>query len=136
MQKTRLGISVGLLGAAVYFMGLLGIVPLVILAGYVLLLENNEWLKRAAVKAVVIVVAFGLISVLIGTLSDVFDVLNVILGWLHVTFALDYPINIDTLLYSGFSVIEKVLLLVLGFSALSQGTVKAGPFDKIVNKNL
>ena len=61
-------------------MGLLGIVPLVILAGYVLLLENNEWLKRAAVKAVVIVVAFGLISVLIGTLSDVFDFLNVILG--------------------------------------------------------
>ena len=39
--KTKLGISLGLLGAALYFMGLMGITPLVLLAGYVLLFEEN-----------------------------------------------------------------------------------------------
>ena len=51
MQKTRLGISVGLLGAAIYFMGLFsGYLLAVLLAGYVLLFEENSWLRKNAVK--------------------------------------------------------------------------------------
>lgn len=33
-------------GAALYFMGFLSIIPLLIMAGYVLLFEENEWLKK------------------------------------------------------------------------------------------
>ena len=44
MQKTKLGISVGLLGAAIYFMGLFGgYLVAVLLAGYILMFEENEW---------------------------------------------------------------------------------------------
>ena len=43
MQKTRLGISVGLLGAGVCFLGLVGgYLVTAILAGYILLFEENE----------------------------------------------------------------------------------------------
>ena len=53
MQKTKLGISVGLLGAAIYFTGLFsGYLVAVLLAGYVLMFEENEWLRKNAVKAV------------------------------------------------------------------------------------
>ncbi len=46
MQKTKLGVSVALMGAALYFLGLFsGYVALIILAGYVLLMEENVWLK-------------------------------------------------------------------------------------------
>ncbi len=45
MQKTKLGVSVALMGAALYFLGLFsGYVALIILAGYVLLMEENVWL--------------------------------------------------------------------------------------------
>ncbi len=66
MQKTKLGISVGLLGAAIYFTSLFSgyLVP-VILTGYVLLFEENDWLRKNAVKAVSLMVFFSFIVVVI-----------------------------------------------------------------------
>lgn len=62
MQKTRLGISVGLLGAAIYFMGLFsGYLLAVLLAGYVLLFEENSWLRKNAVKAMSVMAVFSLL---------------------------------------------------------------------------
>ena len=49
MEKTTLGISVGLAGAAVYFCGLAGVIPVLLAAGYILLREQHPWLRRAAV---------------------------------------------------------------------------------------
>ena len=66
MQKTRLGITVGLMGALTYFIALFGgYLAMIIVAGYILLFESNEWLKKAAVKAAVITIGFAvLISVI------------------------------------------------------------------------
>ena len=136
MQKTRFGISVGLLGAAVYFMGLLGIIPLLLVAGYILLLEQNEWLKRCAVKAAVIYVLFALVPALVGVIGDAFGFINVIIGWFPGTFRLSFPGDIDNLINIAAEILRAILLLVLGFTALSQGSVKAGKIDNIVNKNL
>ena len=50
MQKAKLGISVGLLGAAIYLTALSGsLLGLLVLAGYVLLVEDNQWLRLSAV---------------------------------------------------------------------------------------
>ncbi len=57
--KTRMGISCQLFGALLFFMGLINILGLVLLAGYILLFEENKWLKKTAVKATVIVVVFA-----------------------------------------------------------------------------
>lgn len=52
MEKTKLGVSIGLLGAGIFAAALFGgYVATIVLAGYVLLMETNEWLRRAAVKA-------------------------------------------------------------------------------------
>ncbi|MFR5908747.1 MAG: hypothetical protein ACLUFT_10550 [Gemmiger formicilis] len=49
MQKAKLGISVGLLGAAIYLTALSGsLLGLLVLAGYVLLVEDNQWLRLSA----------------------------------------------------------------------------------------
>ena len=56
MQKTKIGMTVGLLGAAIYFIGLFsGYLTVVLLIGYVLLFEENEWLRKSAVKAVALI---------------------------------------------------------------------------------
>ena len=45
-MKSNLGISVGLLGAVAYFAGLFGgYVPLLVVVGYILLREQNYWLR-------------------------------------------------------------------------------------------
>ena len=50
-MKTKLGISVGILAAATYLAALIGITPLLLVAGYILIVEENDFLKKTAVKA-------------------------------------------------------------------------------------
>ncbi|WP_010681132.1 hypothetical protein [Acetivibrio cellulolyticus] len=136
MQKTKLGISVGLLGAALYFIGLMNFLGLILLAGYVLLFETNEWLKRSAVKAVAIVIGFTLVTVIIGIGSDVIAVLNNLLSWVRIPFALSWPLQIDSIVLNAVDALEKLVLLVLGFKAFTQGSITIGPIDKVVDKNI
>ena len=60
----------------VYFMGLLNTTALIIIAGYILLFEQNGWLKKCAVKAVAIFVVFSLIPICFGFVTDIFDFIN------------------------------------------------------------
>lgn len=49
MEKTKLGVSVGIFGAFLYVAALFGgYIAITLLAGYVLLMESNEWLKKTA----------------------------------------------------------------------------------------
>jgi len=136
MEKTKLGISVGLLGAALYFTGLINFFVLIILAGYVLIFEKNEWLRKSAVKAVMVVIAFSLVSVLIGISNSILDILNIPLSWIRIPFRLSWPLNIDSIVLKALDIIEKVLLLLLGFKAFSQGSLNLGPIDNIIDKNV
>jgi hypothetical protein len=71
MQKTKLGISIGLVGAAVYFTALLGgYIPVLLIVGYVLLFEENEWLKKSCVKAVVLLISIGILLTVIGLIPN------------------------------------------------------------------
>lgn len=141
MKKTKLGITVGLLGAAIYFMAMINTLGLIILAGYVLMFEENPWLKKSAVKAVVITVSFSLISVIISLGNDVFGVLNTMIGWVDgpfnfVLFQLRYPFGIETIIRNILSLLENILFIILGIKALKQGSVKIGFIDNIINKHM
>lgn len=90
MQKTRLGISVGMLGAAVYLTGLFsGYLVAILIAGYVLLLEENGWLKRSVVKAVSLMVFFSFITVLINLIPDAMNCISYIASMFGGNFILD-----------------------------------------------
>ena len=136
MQKTKLGISVGLLGAALYFMGLLGIIPLVIIAGYVLLFEENEWLKKTAVKAVAVVVFFSILSSCVGLASNSTSFLNDTVLLFNGTIDIAWLSRILSMCRTVLSFTQTLFLLMLGFKALNQGSVKLGPVDKTINKHM
>ncbi len=136
MQKTKLGITVALMGAALYFMGLINILGLVILAGYVLLFEENEWLKKSAVKAVTIVFAFALISVVVSFSNDIFGVINNIISWFDSSVRISWPLSLDSIVLNIINALEKLILIILGFKAFSQSSLSIGPIDKVVNKNM
>jgi len=136
VQKTKLGISVGMMGAALYFLGYVNFLCLVILAGYVLLFESNEWLKRTAVKAVAIVIGFSLISLVVGFGNDIFSTLNGILSWFDVSDRLSWPAKLDTIILNTAEAAEKLILLILGIKAFKQSSFTVKPIDNVINKNM
>lgn len=137
MQKTKLGVSVAVLGAAMYFTGLFsGYVVAVVLAGYILLMEENEWLKKTAVKAVALMIAFSLLSTLLGLIPDVINFINSIFIIFDGDFSIPVVSKIVYMLGEAISLVRIVLFLLLGLKALHQGTIKVPVVDKLVNKSM
>lgn len=137
-MKTRLGISVGMAAAAVYFMGLLSNYTVLVLAvGYILLVEPNPWLRKTAVKALVVCLAFSLISTVFGFLPTAVGILMDILSIFLVDLSALYAVNnLFGIVQTIISVIRTVLLLVLGFMAFNQSTIPLGPIDNLIHKHM
>lgn len=137
MQKTKLGISVGLLGALLYFSGLFsGFVITIIMAGYVLLVEENVWLRKACVKAVTLMVAFAALSALLGLIPGAISVINETCVLFDGYFHIEYVNEIISLLQNIINFVEKLVFLGLGFKALTQGTIQIPMVDEFVNKHM
>lgn len=135
MQKTKLGISVGLLGAAIYFTGLFsGYLVAVLLTGYVLLFEENGWLKKNAVKAVALMAFFSLLTVGINLIPNVLGVISNLLGIFNVHFSYGVVNSIISVVIGIINLIERVLFILLGFKALNQGTIAVPVVDKLIGK--
>lgn len=137
MQKTKLGVSVAVMGAAMYFFGYFsGYTAMVLFAGYVLLMEENEWLKKTAVKAIATMVVFSLLSVLIGLIPNIFDFIRDICDLFggYVSFSVIF--KIQNLLNSALRLVEAIVFLLLGLKALRQGTIKVPVVDSLVNKSM
>ena len=136
MQKTKLGISIGLFGAGMYFVGLISIFPLVIMAGDVLLFEENDWLKWTAVKAVSVVVLFTILSSFLSLLNNSTSFLNDIVFLFRGYVDLSALNRIISILRTILSFIQTLILLILGFKALKLGNMKVAAVDKTINKHM
>lgn len=136
MQKTKTGLSVGLMAAIVYFTGLFsnGLLVAVILAGYILLFEENVWLKKSAVKAVMVIILFTTLAVVINLIPDLISMISNIVAAFEGSFTirpLAYIISAITIV---INIIEKILLIVLGAKALKQSTIPVPIVNKMIEK--
>jgi len=136
MQKTKLGISVGLLGAALYFVGLMNIIPLIIMTGYVLLFEENEWLKKTAVKAVGVAIFFTILNSIVGLVSNSSFFLEDLVLLFNGTIDLMWLNRILSISRTVISFVQTLFLLLLGFKAFKQGNVKLGLVDNTINEHM
>jgi len=136
-MKTKLGISVGLLGAATYFVGLFsGYTVLALFVGYILLFEENIWLKRTAVKAFAINILFSLVSAVVGLIPNVIYLIDDLVNIFGGSFSILFVTRLITFIQSALSLILKLLMLGLGLTALSQGTIKFPIIDKLIDKHM
>ena len=135
MQKTKLGISVGLLGATIYFTSLFSgyLVPIV-LTGDVLLFEENEWLKKNAVKAVALLASFSLLTTVIYLIPNAIGFIDNIFAIFNGNFNVTFLSKIVTAILSAIDIVEKILFVGLGLKALNQGSVSVPVVDKLINK--
>ena len=136
MEKTKLGIGVGLAGAIMYLLGLYGGYMVTLLAaGYVLLAEENLWLKKVAVKAVVLMLAFSVLSSAANFIPNVWtflgSIINAFGGHLHGDFLSGFSTVLNNALYLG----ELVLFVLLAWKALKQQTIAIPALDSFVEKH-
>lgn len=135
-MKTKLGISTRLLGAALYLTGLFsGYTVLTLLAGYVLLFEEDAWLKRTAVKAFAVCICFSVLSALVGFIPNAATLLDDVAIIFEDRFEMPVIFSqLVNLLQTILTIAEKVLLLLLAFKALKNNTLKVGVVDDLLNK--
>ncbi|GGN94171.1 hypothetical protein [Saccharibacillus kuerlensis] len=135
MEKTRLGVSVGMLAAAVYFLGMISTLALVIAAGYVLLYERNEWLKKSAIKASVVTIAFALLGMIVPLGSSILGVLAGLAGWFGDSVFIGWPLGLNSILSGVLSIAQIVVLGILGFRALRQQELKLSKIDSLIERH-
>ena len=135
MQRTRIGLSAGMIAAAIYFVGMLGgYVPAIILAGYVLLFEENPWLRRSAVKAVATMLLFSFAIEAINLIPDMIGFIDKLARIFEGDFSIAVLDRIVLAVVSALRLIQTVLFITLGVKAFRQGTVKVPVVDNLINK--
>lgn len=136
MQKTKLGISVGLMGAAAYLATLFGgYVAAIIVVGYILLFEENPWLKRTGIKAMVLLVSFSLLSLIIGLIPDALQIIDNLVDVFKGDFDVAVVYKIESVLLNIVSYVKTIVFFVLGIKALKQSTLAIGFVEKVISKN-
>ena len=135
MEKTKFGMDVCLLAAAAYFLALFGgYVPVLLVAGYVLLMEEDAWLKKCAVKAVGIMVIFSVANLFIGLIPNAISLINYIFSAFGGSFYIGFVSNLVSALSLVLAVVQKLLLVFLGLKALKHEDIPFETVDKLVEK--
>lgn len=129
MQKTKIGISVGVMGAVMYFASLFGgYIPMLLLAGYIFLKEENIWLRKAAFKAVALMLVFSACGAVISSVNDILGIFNSLFDW-----SLEIPLELDYVLSRIIDLVKVIMFAVLGFRVFSQGDVAISTIDKAIS---
>ena len=136
MEKSKLGISIALFAALMFLTGHLNVIVMVLVAGYILLREENAYLKKTAVGTIVLYLAFAALSLCIGLLSNVFSFFN-FGNWMY-----EYVYSAYKVTNSFFSslntlvdIAEKIVFGLLALFALLGKEVKIPVIDKFLEKH-
>ena len=130
MEKTKLGLSVAVMGAVVYLTALFGgYTPLLLVAGYVLIAEESAQLKKNAVTAFLVMLAFSAVNFVVGLLPDILNLFYSFLQIFKVYVHLSFIDNIANFLYNAVALLRQVVLAALAILSLLKKPVNV-PFVK------
>ena len=135
MQKSKLGMSISLLGVLLFLSAFLGAIPFFLVAGYILINEENQWLKSSAIKAVVIYLAFLVIPMIINLIwgsGSLIGLLESFVG-IFATFRINVPFidRLFSFILSAISIVRTFVFLAFAGMAIKQKTIKMGPIDNM-----
>lgn len=137
MGTTKLGVPAKLLACFAYLAAFFsGYVAFIVLGGYVLIREQNDWLRYHTVKAGLLMVCFSVLSALISLIPSVFTWIDDLIGIFGGHFRPAFIYDCQSWLSTTLSLAEKVLFLLLAFKAFKGGDLGLGPVDKLVNSLL
>ena len=138
MQKSKLGFSVGLLGAIFCILGaVIGISwPLLAIAAYIFIREENEWLRRLTLKVIIILLAAAVITMLVPYILGAFyDVINLFVDDADII-DFNWISKISTFVVKYVDIVINVVLVLIGLKALKQSHFAVKSVDNIISKNV
>jgi len=154
MEKSKLGISLNLFAALLYFAGATGsVIVIMIASGYVLIFEESEKLKRTAVKAFILIVFFAILTSLTNWLTSGLGSLFYTLATISrstnyivveniydsakftTTDLLQTIGSVMSNIYIITYICVAVIMIIFGFKAYRQIDVKIKWIDKILDKH-
>ncbi len=136
-MKSRIGISVGLLGCISYCIAYFGgYIPLVIVVGYILLVEKNDWLQYVAVKALCVNIMFSIVGVLISLIPDFLGIIQDFIYLFKGTFSYQMITSIQSLLQAIISFIKPITYLLLAYKAMLLRDVSLPVIDQMIYKHM
>ena len=137
MGTTRIGVPAKLLAGFAYLAAFFsGYVAFFLIGGYILLREQNDWLRFHAIKAGVLMACFSVLSALIAVIPSLFSWIGSIVALFGGYFHPDFIYDAQNLLSNTLTVLERVAFLVLAFFAFRGGDLPLGPLDKLTNTML
>ena len=137
MQKTKLGISIGFMGAILCCSRMfMGYTATLLLAGYVILMEEDVWLKATAVKVVSIMTVFSLIIATLSIIPDAIGLLNYFVALFGGSFSVLFLTNLTYLLQQFLTLAETVVFLMLALKALKMDTINVPVVDGLITKHM
>ena len=135
IMKTKLGISTGVFAAITFLVACFGgYTPVLLLVGYVLICESDEWLKKAVLKALGVMLVVSFCVTVINLLPNVFGWINSLLGFFNTNVNFGPINNFLGLFTRAIDIAETCFLLVLGAKALKNETVKVPVVDGLIDK--
>lgn len=145
-----IGISSGLIAALIYWAGLLGnlgIVVSVLIAGYVLIKEKDDWLRAVALKGVAVLICFGLLLGFVGLLDYVKDFICDIINTVRYSMSVFGNTYVTTtnggafyyildMLRTIIIFIRDLFLILCGFAAFRNRNIRIPGIDGLVDRHM
>lgn len=141
-MKSKIGLQIGFLACIIFLVAQFGgIVPLTLLVGYVLVCENNDFLRMSALKAFLLVLFVSLIGWLLGSFSNIF--IDAIDGFIGI-FSADFSLGNLAFFRKIFQILnfiawivstcKAIVLVLLAYLALRIKTIKLPLIDNLIDK--
>ncbi len=136
MLKTKLGLPANVAAAVMYLVALFGggyLAPLV-LAGYILLFEDLNFVRRAAVKSIALLLAVSVINLVVYLIPNFVDMIQDMLWIFDETFDAS---TLDRLCVFTMDIVylaQKVFFVLLAVMALFRKSIDIKPLNKLADK--
>ena len=135
MEKTKLGISVTLAVAALYFLGLYGgYVIAGVAVGYILLKEEHAGLKKDALRVLLLMILFSLLGTAVNLIPSVLNIISNLLEIINVHFYFTFFHRFFDVLASVVALLKTVAFVLAGLAAVFGKSVTLPVIDPIINK--
>ena len=145
MEKSRLGISINLFAALIYFVCIINnLLACVIVTGYVLFFEESERLKRIAVKALIITiflaVVFPLSTYILYFIIYMLQIVQTIITANNIYNNSYVFTNISNYIQQIYHYViysaQIIIPVIFGLRAYKQKDIKIKVIDNILDKHL
>lgn len=136
MEKTKLGLSVNLFSAIIYFVALFGgFFSVIILMLYIFLKEESTILKKNVLRALLLLIIFSAMITLVGILPSGFAFLDKFFAILDINTRGSIPIRMLDSIGDMLGILKNIVFLLMGFFTANHINISVPFVDKKIEEN-